>query len=213
MKSLAYTGSRKWSSMPLFVPEKEIFDTSFCSWESFIPFLKLFAVPEETKEHKDPLFWSNHCPRIKRAIADSFKRTRMENSAVQKNLNHESSHAWFILLVSVQQVIPATLRVLVLTGWLSKTRITFLYRDVDYSQWTWPESGKTLQRTSFKDKLRIHLKRWGTSYNCPVLFSTCSLQHVLFCSHQLSPSAVYSSWRQNRITVSKPIQKVYFVSS
>ena len=50
------------------------------------------------------------------------------------------------------------------------------------------------------------------SYNHPVLFSTCSLQHVLFCSHQLSSSAVYSSWRQNRVIVSKPIWKAYIVS-
>ena len=124
MKPLAYTGSRKRSLMPLFVPEKEIFDTSSRSWESFVPFLKLFTVPEETKEHKDPLFWSNHCPRIKRAIADSFERTRwiilpFKRIWIMNPVMRESG-----LIVSVQQVIPATLRVLVLTGRLSKTRIT-----------------------------------------------------------------------------------------
>lgn len=135
---------------------------------------------------------------------------QMFNSAAQNWSSHESSPTWTpVFSYCTRTVLRITCK------WKSvyPNRKPPLNRDVDYSQWTWPESGKTLQRTSFKDELRIHLKRWGTSYNCPVLFSTCSLQHVLFCSHQLSPSAVYSSWRQNRITVSKPIQKVYFVSS
>ena len=201
MKPLAYTGSRIRYSMPLFVPEKALYR----SW-SFSPFLKK---QKNTKIlRSDPIIVQelNALLLIHLNVPDGkFCRSREFESRIQSCVIH---------IISVCT-----------TGYTSYSTSTgphrlivknpnyLLNRDVDYSQWTWPESGKTLQRTSFKDELRIHLKRWGTSYNCPVLFSTCSLQHVLFCSHQLSPSAVYSSWRQNRITVSKPIQKVYFVSS
>jgi hypothetical protein len=128
MKPLVYTGSRERYTMPLFVPGKEIFDTSFRSWESFTLFLKK---QKKTKiVRSDPIIVQELDALIHSNVPDYRNRltyllySQMENSAVQKSLNHESSLAWFILLVSVQQVIPATLRVLVLTGWLSKTRIT-----------------------------------------------------------------------------------------
>ena len=201
MKSLAYTGSRKRSLMPLFVPEKALHR----SW-SFTPFLKKQKNTKILRSHSIIVQVLNALLLIHSNVPDGkFCRSEEFESRIQSCVIH---------IISVCT-----------TGYTSYSTSTGPHRlivknpnyivnwDVNYSQWTWPESGKTLQRTSFKDELRIHLKRWGTSYNCPVLFSTCSLQHVLFCSHQLSPSAVYSSWRQNRITVSKPIQKVYFVSS